>query len=611
MSLPFISHAQSTDGLKFDGELIEVILKTEALPFSSVQLRCEPDNEEYLIDMQEAGREGRLQLWKASFRKNEDRDVTHYLFKLVQNKQQYWLDARGVQKRMPGREYYFKLNTVNQPPEWVSEQAFYQIFPERFCNGNPDISPKDETIKVGDREYNKVVREWGELPGSYDGSAAREFFGGDLAGIRNKLDYIQDLGVTALYLNPIFTSHSNHKYDTNDYYTVDPNFGTNEEFAELSQELHQRDMKVVLDAVVNHTSVSHEWFDINDTNGHGAYHHPESEHRDFYLFDGDSKDYSGWKGIGTLPVLNFSNQKLKDKIYQAEDSVIRHWLKEPYQIDGWRFDVIHMLGEGEGAINNAHYVSEFRKTVKEENPDAYVLGEHFFEATQWLQGDQEDGAMNYYGFAHPLRALLAECDISYDPISLSISEFADWLVESKSKIPWQNQLTQLNQLDSHDTARFLTLLKGDEEKMRLAASLLFTYVGTPCLYYGTEVGLEGGGDPDCRRCFPWDKVEDNKWLPFYNKLIHLRKTSPELQRGDFLLLDCSDSHMVFARTLDSDKTVIAFSTKDRQIEIPIWKLGLEAGVASSQIDESHYSFDNGALTIKLDPLQAKILKVTN
>lgn len=610
MSLPFISHAQTEDGLKFDGEFFEVTLKTESLPFSRVQLRYEPDNEEYLIDMTDEGQEGRLRVWKARFRKNQDRDITHYLFKLILDNTQYWLDARGVQKRMPGKEYHFKVNTVDQPPEWISEQVFYQIFPERFCNGNPDITTKAETIMVGDREYKKVVKQWGELPGNYDGSAAREFFGGDLAGIKSKLDYLQNLGVTALYLNPIFTSHSNHKYDTNDYFTVDPAFGTNEEFAELSKDIHQRGMRIVLDAVVNHTSVSHEWFDINDDTGKGAYSHPRSEYRDFYLFDGSSRDYVGWKGIGSLPVLNFCNQTLKEKIYQGEDSVIRHWLKAPYHIDGWRFDVIHMLGEGEGALNNAHYVSEFRKTVKAENPDAYVLGEHFFEATQWLQGDQEDGAMNYYGFAQPVRAFLAECDISYEPISLPVTEFVEWLLESKAKLPWKNQLAQLNQLDSHDTSRFLTLLKGDESKMKLASMLLFTYVGTPCLYYGTEVGLEGGGDPDCRRCFPWDRVEESSWLPFYNKLINVRKSSPELQRGDFVLLDYSDNHMVYARTLGEDKTVVAFSVESQEVGIPVWKLGLEAGEVTSQIDDSHYSFDNGAPTIQLDSMQAQVLKVT-
>ncbi|MGJ7092954.1 maltodextrin glucosidase [Vibrio hannami] len=611
MSLPFAFHSQTNDGLKFDGEFFEVVLKTEANSYSKVQLRSEPDNEEYMTDMNYVGMEGRLKVWKARFRKNQDRDVTHYLFKLVEESEQYWLDARGVQKRMPGREFHFKVNTVNEPPEWVSEQVFYQIFPERFCNGNPAISPKTETIKVGEREYEKVSKQWGELPGSYDGSASREFFGGDLAGIRSKLDYLQELGVTALYLNPIFASHTNHKYDTNDYYKVDSGFGTNEEFAELSKEIHQRDMRVILDAVVNHTSVSNEWFDINDTNGKGAYHHPDSEYRDYYLFDGESSNYSGWKGIDSLPVLNFNNSQLKNKIYQDDDSVIRHWLKAPYHIDGWRFDVIHMLGEGEGAVNNAHYVSEFRKAVKQENPNAYVLGEHFFEATQWLQGDQEDGAMNYYGFAHPVRAFLAECDIAYDPISLSIPELSNWLLESKAKLPWKNQLSQLNQLDSHDTSRFLTLLDGDEKKMKLAASLLFTYVGTPCLYYGTEVGLEGGGDPDCRRCFPWERVESSDWLSFFKQLISIRTTCPELQRGAFMLLDATEEYMAFARVLGDEKTIVVFGLKSREVEIPLWKLGMEQGQIGSLIDDERYSFNNGELILQLDPLQARILKVTS
>lgn len=384
MSLPFLFHSQTVDGLAFDGKRVKVCLKTEALTFDAVYVRIEPDNEEYLVAMVQCGRAGELLLWEVSFEPNRDRDITHYVFKVVRNGQQYWLDARGVQKRIPPKEFHFKLNVNHQPPKWVQEQVFYQIFPDRFA-----ASQSESAIREAYCEYDPdaVIKMWGEPVGNHQNSGAREFFGGDLKGVEQKLEYLEQLGVTALYFNPIFSSPSNHKYDTTDYFTIDPMFGTNEHFASLCEKIRSKNMKIVLDAVFNHTSVHHPWFDIQQK-GKGAYGNPQSDFRDYYFFDGKSNHYIGWKGIDNLPVLNFENYEVREYIYQGEASVIKHWLKPPYSVDGWRFDVIHMLGEGEGAKNNAHYVKAFRQATKSVNPNAYVLGEHFFEATQWLQGEQ-------------------------------------------------------------------------------------------------------------------------------------------------------------------------------------------------------------------------------
>ncbi|WP_051117135.1 maltodextrin glucosidase, partial [Vibrio campbellii] len=555
MTLPFIFHSQTEDGLVFDGEQLTVTLKTENIEFDSVHVRCEPDNEEYLIEMKPCGNAGELQLWQAQFAANRDRDVTHYVFKLLKGNQQLWLDGRGVHKRMPPKEFHFKLNTQSQPPSWVQEQVFYQIFPDRFA-----ASQDEQTIRHAYAQYDPdtMVKSWGEAVGAHHNTGAREFFGGDLKGIEQNLDYLEELGVTALYFNPIFTAPSNHKYDTKDYLNIDPMFGTNEQFARLCEQIRGKQMKIVLDAVFNHTSVHHPWFDLKQ-GGQGAYGNPSSDFRDYYFFEGQTNNYIGWKGIGNLPVLNFENEQVRDHIYQGEDAVIKHWLKPPYSVDGWRFDVIHMLGEGEGAKNNAHYVEAFRKATKAINPNAYVLGEHFFEATQWLQGGQEDGAMNYYGFAHPVRALIAKQDIMYDPIDINALDFKEWVDEARAKVPFANQLSQLNQLDSHDTARFLTLLNGDKEKMRLALGLLMTYVGTPCLYYGSEVGLEGGQDPDNRRCFPWEQVEASEWLSIYQRWIGIRKQYKALQAGSLQWLYCDEQVMVFVRQWKEEAIVVAFS----------------------------------------------------
>ncbi|HHF3063527.1 TPA: maltodextrin glucosidase [Vibrio diabolicus] len=604
MNLPFIFHSQTIDGLAFNQEQVTVRLKTETLDFDSVYVRIEPDNEEYLVDMAQIGTAGELLLWEASFRPNRDRDVTHYVFKLLKDGQQYWLDARGVQKRIPPKEFHFKLNVNHQPPSWVQEQVFYQIFPDRFSASKSESDIRKAYVQ---HDSEAIIKSWGEAVGSHQNTGAREFFGGDLKGVEQKLDYLEQLGVTALYFNPIFSSPSNHKYDTTDYFTVDPMFGTNAQFAELCEKIRGKNMKIVLDAVFNHTSVHHPWFDIQQK-GEGAYSNPQSKFRDYYFFEGETNHYIGWKGIGNLPVLNFENEQVRDYIYQSEASVIKHWLKPPYSVDGWRFDVIHMLGEGEGAKNNAHYVEAFRHATKLVNPNAYVLGEHFFEATQWLQGDQEDGAMNYYGFAHPVRAFIAQQDIMYEPINIDGLEFKAWLDEARAKIPFSNQLSQLNQLDSHDTARFITLVNGDKRKMNIALALLMTYVGTPCIYYGSEVGLEGGLDPDNRRCFPWNEIENSAWLSIYKQWISIRKQYKSLQSGSIQWLHCDTNELAYARVLGSEAIVVVMnlSGDECSIDLPLWQLGLEAAHLSSLLDgrelidyKSHISVNMSAQSCKL------------
>jgi alpha-glucosidase len=245
-------------------------------------------------------------------------------------------------------------------------------------------------------------------------------------------------------------------------------------------------------------------------------------------------------------------------VYAAPGSILRRWMKPPYAIDGWRFDVIHMLGEGPGAHNNTHHVRELRRVLREENPEAYVLGEHFGEATRWLQGDQEDGAMNYYGFALPVRAWLAGRDVAGHPAALSTPAFERWLAAARARLPYDNQLAQLNLIDSHDTSRFLTAVDGDLARMQLAVTLLFTYPGVPCIYYGDEIGLAGGDDPDCRRCFDWDRARWTTALhDHYRRLIARRNQRPEWRHGAYQTVATTEDALVFARYLDRSITIVA------------------------------------------------------
>ncbi len=614
MKAPFMYHGQDHSWVILSNTALTVHLVTEpGLQPEALYVRCEPDNEERLIPMERSQDAERLTTWKATIPMSRDKATTVYCFKAITQERQWWLHGAGISKRMPGQEKLFRYNSEHQPPEWVKHQVFYQIFPDRFANANPAISVTSNEYCLLGEEKPTVAKPWGTSVSEHGKDGASEFFGGDLEGIRDKLDYLQSLGVTTLYLNPIFAAPSNHKYDTTDYLNIDPHLGTNEEFAELVNDLHQRDMKIVLDAVFNHTSLDHPWFDRFQQrgDGQGAWQNPKSPFRDYHQFDGDSENYIGWNGIHTLPKLNFLNPEVRDYFYAGDNSVIRHWLKQPYCIDGWRFDVIHMLGEGEGATNNAHYVRAFRASAKAENPQCYVLGEHFFEATQWLQGDQEDGAMNYYGFAHPVRAFFAGLDIAFDPCRIEADEFAQWLMEAAAKIPWRNQLSQLNQLDSHDTMRFLTMVNGDEATLRCALIFLFCWAGVPCIYYGTEVALEGGHDPDNRRCFPWERLDSRQdMVDFIKQLTSLRNQSSALQSGRVQWLYAEGDVIAFARCLDNERVICAINRglTPAALSLPIWQMGLEQGYFSLLIKKGEgIDASDGTLELTIPAKSGEIL----
>ncbi|ALP41586.1 maltodextrin glucosidase [Aeromonas schubertii] len=368
-------------------------------------------------------------------------------------------------------------------------------------------------------------------------------------------------------------------------------------------------MRIVLDAVVNHTSTEHPWFAPPE----GAHGNPDSPWRSFYTFAEDG-DYVSWKGIRSLPKLDFASERVQDVIYRADDAIVRHWMRPPYQIDGWRFDVIHMLGEQGSASGNRHHVRALRGAVKQENPDAYVLGEHFFEASQWLQGDQEDGAMNYYGFAHPIRAFLAGKDIAYQPIRISAAELDRWLRLARAHIPFANQLAQFNLLDSHDTARFLELLGGDRERMALAVTLLMTYIGAPCVYYGDEVGMRGGNDPDCRRCFPWESTRwDHALHDLYRRLIRLRRQRPALRRGDLQTLYAGEHTLAYARTLERDQVVVACNRhpdNPRSLTLPLWQTGAPVSRFCDALTGERFELVQGELQLTLPPGGSRVLIAT-
>ncbi|MBD1390065.1 maltodextrin glucosidase [Neiella sp. HB171785] len=553
-----------------DGQLVVRLRFAKDAVVDQLWLRTEPDNEEQLTAMRQEGADEHWQWWTAQMPLSDHELTFFYCFKAICGDRQLWLDATGMNPRAPKREHQFRWLIANHPPQWLRHQVFYQVFPERFRNGDPQLNVQSNAYLYHGEVASRAM-SWGEAILAEGDQAA--FYGGDLIGVQQGIDYIQQLGVTAIYLNPVFSSPSSHKYDTEDYFNVDRHFGGNAALADLCQQIHQRQMKIVLDAVFNHTSESHPWFDRwQQHDSAGAYASPNAATRDYYYFydPANADSYHCWKGAKTLPTLDWSNPQVQDYFCNPQSGVIQHWLQPPYCIDGWRLDVIHMLGDGPGAKNNAARMRQIRQAVKQTNSEAMVLGEHFFEASRWLQGDQEDGAMNYFGFATPVRAFLAHQDVAYQPCRIRAEDFDDWLAEARHGIAFEHQLAQFNLLGSHDTARFFTLVNEHLPTMKQAVLLLMSYIGVPSIYYGDEIGLTGHNDPYCRTCFNWDETSWHQELKhWYQQTIALRQQYSALQCGTYATLYAKADLFVFARFIAKQMLIVAINRSDEQQAIEL------------------------------------------
>lgn len=429
-------------------------------------------------------------------------------------------------------------------PDWVKQAVFYQIFPDRFAVG-----------KQLTRWQAQKLEAWGDKP------TLQGYKGGNLWGVCDRLDYLQDLGINAIYLTPIFQSAANHRYHTHDYYQVDPLLGGNEAFQALLKAAHQRDIKVLLDGVFNHASRG--FFFFNDILENG----PFSPWLDWFLiekwpisaYDGSKPaNYVSWVGNRALPKFNHENPQVREYIMQVGE----YWLNQG--IDGWRLDVPDQ-------IQVPDFWQEFRSRVKAINPEAYIVGEIWEDARQWLDGTQFDGVMNYL-FTVPTIAFIAGdrlvkkhvAKAPYKPYPpIDAAEYAQKIQDLLDLYPWEIQQTQLNLLSSHDTARFLSIAGEDIDSLKLATLLLFTFPGAPSIYYGDEVGLVGESDPDSRRSFPETSAWNQDLLEYHRGLIKLRHTHPALSLGDYQIIFAQGQVYVFTRTLAESKILVVVNG-DRQ-----------------------------------------------
>ena len=424
-----------------------------------------------------------------------------------------------------------------RPPDWVKDAIFYQIFPDRFYNGDPGNDPEN-------------VAKWADKP------TRDNFFGGDLEGIIKKLDYLEDLGVNALYLNPIFKAPSNHKYDTEDYFQIDPQFGDKGVLKDLVKELHNRGMRIILDGVFNHCGEKFFAFQDLLKNGKDSKYRDWFFVKDFPLVREPEPNYRCWGGIPHMPEFNTDNPETREYLL----NVVRYWIEEA-DIDGWRLDTTEYL--------EPSFVRDIRRTAKEAKEDAYVVGEVMGISTSWFKGDCLDAVMNYKLW-ESLVDFFAEgkCDAR---------EFDGRLRFLRGSYPKWANYSMFNILGSHDKPRFLFYCKGDVKKMKLAVVFLMTYIGAPVIYYGDEIGMDGGGDPDCRRPFIWDERKQNReLLDLYKKMIGLRKDNPALRRGSFRSLYTLNNVYCYARNSDDQTIVVAInnSREDKFVKIDVGKLTL-------------------------------------
>ena len=524
-----------------------------------------------------------------------------------------YLGKNGLRPDRDGAErWQLTVYEDTGTPDWFGRGVTYQIFPDRFRRtGTPDVSGM-----VGRRWLHE---SWDDQPvfrPDEDGQITnRDFFGGSLAGITEKLDYLQSLSVTTLYLNPIFEAASNHRYDTADYRAIDPLLGDEEAFRTLCREAHKRGMRVMLDGVFNHTGSRSRYFNADGFYSElGAAQSQDSPYYDWYSFHPWPTDYDAWWGVKTLPAVNEQRPAYRQFIFEGEDSVVRHWLR--CGADGWRLDVADELP--------GDFIAGIRRAIEDEKPDGYLLGEvwedgsnkiAYSQRRRYLLGRETHGLMNY-----PLRTALLRWLGGGDA-----AEFRESMETLQANYPPAAFYGAMNFLGTHDTPRILTLLGADhvpaakEERaayalspaqlargrarLRLAGMLLYAFPGSPTLFYGDEAGMQGFEDPLNRGTYPWGR-EDTGLLDFFRTLGRLRRERQSLQTGGLTYIYAQGGGLVIAREHEGETTMAALNAGD---EVLTLTLPWPGGMAEDGLTGQRFLSVNGQLRVSLPPLDGVIL----
>lgn len=600
-----------------------------------------------------------------------------YYFKVVTGILECYYDRYGVNDK-PREEYYFCIVPGFSTPEWAKGAVMYQILVDRFYNGNPAGDVLDGEYYYVDGP-TKHVENWAHCP---QGISVREFYGGDLEGVRQKLDYLQELGIEVLYFNPLFVSPSNHKYDCQDYDYIDPHVSnivvdegavlpegckdntqaaryitrvtdkrnleaSNAYFAKFVEEVHAHGMKIILDGVFNHCGSFHKWLDreklYEQQGGYapGAYVSGESPYRDFFAFQNqeawpDNGSYEGWWGFETLPKLNYEGSQ---ELWNYVLDIGRKWVSPPYNVDGWRLDVAADLGHSPEV--NHRFWKEFRKAVKEANPNAVILAEHYGDPKSWLLGDEWDTIMNYDAFMEPITWFLTGMEKHSDEYRGECfgnpGDFEGAMRHHMTRFMTSSLQCAMNELSNHDHSRFLTRTNkkvGRAEQlgtdaagrginkgvMKEAVVFQMTWPGAPTVYYGDEAGQVGFTDPDNRRTYPWEN-EDMDLLNFHREIIRIHKEHEAFKTGSIQFVWGEYNFLCYARYNRREHFLVVLNNDavSRTVEMVVWPVGLPKECELEQIMYSHedgfstnpvtYEVKGGKLNITLTEFSAVVLRL--
>ena len=610
------------------GEMTELRFRTGA--GEAQQVFCVVMETGERLEMKKVASDGRFDFFQTTMRVGDD--AIHYCFFVQGEGDSCFFGRLGASKHaeLCGP---FVITPGFHTPEWAKGAVMYQIFVDRFCNGDPDNDVKErEYVYIG-RPVHKV-ENWEQNPSTMDVGC---FYGGDLAGVCEKLDYLQYLGVEVIYFNPLFVSPSNHKYDSQDYEHIDPHYGvivkdggevvaenavSNEEatcyqrrsadpanltasdqlFADLVKEMHERGMRVIIDGVFNHCGSFNKWLDreriYEAGKGYepGAYVAQDSPYHTFFKFYNEhnwpyNEFYDGWWGHDTLPKLNYEgSEKLMEDIMR----IGAKWVSPTFNADGWRLDVAADLGHSPEF--NHKFWKEFRRVVKEANPEAIILAEHYGDAMSWLQGDEWDTVMNYDAFMEPVSWFLTGMEKHSDEFNQGLlgnsESFIGAMTYHMPAFYAPSLYTAMNELDNHDHSRFLTRTNHrvgrvanvgpyaaaentNKAVLREAVVIQMTWPGAPTLYYGDEAGQVGFTDPDNRRTYPWGQ-EDQELIRFYKEMIAVHRRFPVLAMGSLKFLYHDYNVLSYGRFNQEEQVIVVINNRNERVhvEIPVWLTGI-------------------------------------
>ena len=604
-----------------------------------------------------------------------------YCFEVQSGTEKYYYGRCGISREI--LEYYnFVVVPGFSTPDWAKGAVMYQIFTDRFYNGDKSNDVEtNEYYYIGD--YSRRVTNWDKYPANM---GVREFYGGDLQGVMDKLDYLQDLGVEVVYFNPLFVSPSNHKYDIQDYDYIDPHYGkivddggevlpngvtdnsqatkykkrttglknleaSNELFIKLVEELHRRGMKVILDGVFNHCGSFNKWMDREriyegeEDYEPGAYVSADSPYRSYFRFFKEGPEnwpyngnYDGWWGHDTLPKLNYEDSvKLENYILY----IGRKWVSPPYNVDGWRLDVAADLGRSNEY--NHEFWQKFRRAVKDANPNALILAEHYGDPRDWLKGDEWDTVMNYDAFMEPVTWFLTgmekHSDEAREELLGNIDNFIGSMAHHMSNMLTPSLQVAMNELSNHDHSRFLTRTNhmvgrvehlGPEAAneyvnkavMREAVVMQMTWVGAPTVYYGDEAGVCGFTDPDNRRTYPWGH-EDQELIAFHKEAIRIHKEHPALKTGSLKILGGEENILSYARFKGHDRIIVVINNRSEraEVKVPVWEAEIPIKCRMKRLLYSYkdgytteyeeYLVEDGEVVANMGPHSALVLGMRN